>query len=108
MSKIQIISLCWLIFLAAFLLGIYVSYAQIWPYSLLQKIKQFMAGDESEDLSLAEKIENDLNIKPSRHIKTNSNAVVQISENYKELTGLNLNSRRENPKVFRFLTQIGA
>lgn len=101
------ISLCWLIFCFAFFLGLYVYHAQIWPYKPLMEIRNFIVGHAEENLSLREKIENDLNLKPNRHLK-----VADIkdgkwlqkgdtfeSEKHTELTGLNLNPRRQNPLI---------
>jgi len=67
-----------------------------------------MDGDPAENLSLREKIENDLNFKPSRHIrvaKRGDNIWLKFkegfdSEKHKELKGLMLNPRRRNPKIF--------
>lgn len=100
MNKIRTISLCWLVFLAGFFWGLYVYYAQVWPYSLLENVKNFNAGHAAENLSLVEKIENDFDFKPTRHIKVNSAEKGFESKKYNELKGLTLNPRRENPKIF--------
>jgi len=102
------IALCWLVFLFAFFLGIYVYDSKAWPYSLWIEVKHFILGDAAENLSLVEKIENDLNFKPSRHIKVAEGKVGNWlkfdvgfeSEKHKELKGLTLNPRRRNPKIF--------
>lgn len=99
MNKISKISLCWLIFLFSFFCGFYVYDFQIWPYGPLSKIQDFFEGHSSEDLSLKEKVQNDFNFKPSRHIKVVNRKEDQEVE-YEEINGLNLNSRRKKPKVF--------
>lgn len=104
MNKIRTIALCWLLFLFAFFLGLYVYHSKAWPYGPLREIKHFILGD----LSLKKKIENDLNFKPSRHIKVaekNGGKWLKLregfeSEKHKELNGLKLNPRRKKPKIF--------
>ena len=105
---IKTIAFCWLVFLGSFFLGIYVWQSKVWPYNLLMEVKHFMEGDPAEDLSLREKIENDLNFKPSRHIRVAKRGDYIWfrfkegfdSEKHKELKGLMLNPRRKNPKIF--------
>jgi hypothetical protein len=80
----------------------------MWPYKPLIQVKQFITGHVSQNLSLKEKIENDLNLKPSRHIKVAIKYVDRWlpynegfeSEKHKKLNGLKLNPRRENPRIF--------
>ena len=100
MNIIRTIALCWLVFLAGFLGGLYVYETRVWPYSLLKNIQNFVAGHASENLSLIEKIENDFNFTPTRHINVNSAAKTFESEKHKELEGLSLNPRRKKPKIF--------
>ena len=69
MNKIRRISLFWLVFLFGFILGLYVYNSKVWPYKPLRQVKRFITGHVSENLSLLDKIENDLNFKPNRHIK---------------------------------------
>lgn len=67
-----------------------------------------MEGDVADNSSLIEKIENDLNFKPSRHIRLaekGSSKWLKLKEGFdsdkhKELKGLELNSRRRNPKMY--------
>jgi len=108
MNKIRTISLCWLVFIFAFFLAMYVYTTKIWPFHALQQIKHFIVGDVAESLSLMEKIENDLNFRPTRHIKVADKGEGKWmkfaegfeSEKHRELLGLKLNPRRENPRVF--------
>lgn len=108
MNKIQKVALCWLIFSFAFFLGLYVCDTEVWPYNHFIEVKDFIQGDSEESLSLKEKIKNDLDFKPSRHIKTaekGNGRWIQLSEGFesekhRELKGLKLNPRRDNPNIF--------
>ena len=108
MNNIRIISLCGLVFFFAFFLGLYVYHAQVWPYTHFKEFIAFILGDAEENISFKEKIKNDFNFKPSRHIKTaeeGSGRWLQFSkgfesENHRELEGLKLNPRREKPRIF--------
>lgn len=104
MSAIRIILLCWLVLLAGFSIGVYVYGAQVWPYPILKNVQDFVAGHKEEKTSLKEKIESDLDIKPSRHVVTLSKLEDFVQREYgkqlKELKGLPLKSRRKNPRVF--------
>ena len=96
---VMVIALCWLVFVTAFMAGLYVYAAQVWPYPIVAKIQQFVAGDTEEKATLMEKVKNDLNFKPARHIISSSRESVDFQK-YKELTGLPLHSRRDNPKMY--------
>ena len=108
MNGIRMLAFGWLVFVLAFCLGLIVSDAGIWPSSLYQQVKHFLAGHSEEGTSLKEKIENDLNFRPSRHIKTASEKGGKWltyqggfeSEKHRELLGLGLQARRDNPRVF--------
>jgi len=101
-KKIKTISLCWLVFLFAFFLGLYVQDSRVWPYRQLKQIKNFIKGDVAEKLSLKEMLENDFNFKPTRHIKVYSleQGLESKEKELIELQGLTLNERRNNPKIF--------
>jgi hypothetical protein len=108
MNAIRILALCWVTFIGAFALGLHVSDSKVWPYSVYDEVKQFFSGHVAEDTTVLEKVGNDLGLEPFRHIKnteTNANDIVQLDNLYdpkkhKELTTLNLKSRRANPKYF--------
>lgn len=89
----------WLIFICSTSLGIYIYAAKKWPYPLVKEIEKFIKGNSEEKTSLIEKIQNDLNFKPARHI-VHSQKHYTIPQNYKELKGLPIKSRRLNPKIF--------
>lgn len=60
----------WLVFLFAFALGVALYDRQLWPYGLVQDLKDFLAGSEDEDLPVTAKLRNDLGGVPTRHIVT--------------------------------------
>jgi hypothetical protein len=72
------------------------------------KAKQFYTGHTAESVPLKGKIENDLNLKPSRHIRVAANYGGKRlkdgkgfdSNKYSALNGLKLNPRREKPRFF--------
>jgi hypothetical protein len=108
MNKIRIISLFGLVFFFAFFLGLYIRHAQVWPYTHFKEVIDFIAGDAEEYISFQDKLKNDFNFKPSRHIKTaekGSGRWLQFnkgfeSKDHKALEGLKLNPRREKPRIF--------
>ncbi|WP_321491549.1 arylsulfotransferase family protein [uncultured Desulfobacter sp.] len=98
-SFLRLLALCWLVFLTSFCAGIYIYVAKIWPYPIIITIEKFLAGHPEENTSLLEKLENDLDIIPARHL-VNSEKEYDIPEDYQELKGLGLKSHRENPRIF--------
>lgn len=108
MKFFRTIALCWLVFIVAYLGGIYTYDSKAWPYGPLSEIKQFFIGGEADKASLFGKIQNDLNFKPTRHIKLarqNGEGLQGSSVGFefkihKELNDLQINSRRINPKIF--------
>ena len=96
---IRFAALWWIVFLVAFCCGLYVYRAKVWPYSLINEIELFIAGHNMEQATLGEKILNDLNLKPSRHL-VDSDTKTSVTGEHRELTGLPLNPRRKNPEIF--------
>ena len=100
MNKLSFLALCWLIFVGAFIGGLVVYDTKSWPYGPYIAVKEFVLGDPSEDLSLREKIINDLNLQPTRHIKSGGADKNHLS-NSTELGGLPLHKRRKkNPSIY--------
>ena len=97
--RIRSVAICWLIFITAFISGIYLYSAQLWPYPLVKQLEAYLRGNEGEQTTLMEKISNDLDLRPSRLI-VNSDIQATATPDLKELTGLPLNPRREKPKIF--------
>lgn len=108
MSFIRTAALCWLTFLFAFALGMFVSYTKIWPYGPLREIKHFIEGDVWENVSILKKLANDTGLKPSRHIRSAKLKIgtsIELEdcydpEKHRELGNLSLRQRRNSPKVF--------
>jgi Arylsulfotransferase (ASST) len=98
-NRVRQLAIYWLIFITAFIGGIYLYSAQRWPYPLVKQVEDYIRGDEGEQTTLFEKISNDLNLKPTRLI-VDSDIQTTAGLEYGELTGLPLNPRRENPKIF--------
>jgi hypothetical protein len=93
------LALCVLIGMGSFSAGIYIYAAKKWPYPMIQELEQFMVGDPGESTTLLEKIQNDLNILPSRHIAT-SQKTFHIPESYPPLTQLPLKHHRQEPLLY--------
>lgn len=108
MNKLRLAGIVWLIFLFAFFLGMYVSIAKLWPYGPLRDLKHFVLGHPAENLTLAQKIKNDFNFSPDRHIKKMGESdglkVAYYnsfsSKHQKTLEGLILNPRRSKPLIY--------
>ena len=98
-KALTIICICWLVFVSGFFLGLHAISNKAWPYPLIQEIKNFVAGDNAEDTTLAEKLMNDLNLKPSRHL-VSSDRGISKELNRIQLKDLPLSDRRENPEIF--------
>ncbi len=99
MNKISIVALCWLTLLSGFIAGLVVVDSKVWPYYQLLLFKKSILANTTDGTSLLGKIANDLNVKPSRHIKTVSMKLQNPSE-YESLQGLQLNSRRDRPLLY--------
>ncbi len=99
MNKAYLLALCWLILIAAFIGGFVVYDTKSWPYQSLIAVKDFLRGHPTENLSLKEKILNDLNLKPTRHIKEADIGKNHLSDS-REIDGLPLNPRRKKPTAY--------
>jgi hypothetical protein len=95
------VSVSWLILLAGFVLGVFVYGAKVWPYSTLKEIVDFVSGHAGEQTSVVEKMVNDLDIKPARHIEQ-PEGLGQYTPNSRarEIKGLPIKPRRKNPRMF--------
>ena len=94
---IKIISAAFLVFVAGVLYG-WVAYSgKICPYSIMKETEDFLFGDHR--LSLFEKLANDLDLTPYRHLvkyKTNPSQ----GRHFRELEGLPLAPERKKPLVY--------
>lgn len=100
MSKARLLAFGWIIFVSAFICGLVVYDTKAWPYETFIAVKEFVRGHPSENLSLKEKILNDLNVKPTRHIMVADVEQKHVSE-HQEIEGLPFNPRRKsNPTLY--------
>jgi len=95
----QIISLGWLVFLMIFFAGYFTRDLEIWPFTMIREIQDFVGGGSGETTTLFEKIQNDLGKKPTRFIFQYDNKQLAQGD-YREIDGLELNERRQKPKVY--------
>lgn len=98
-ERIQRFAVLWLVFVSAFVLGIYLYDRELWPYQLVQDGKAFLEGNQDEELGVADKLRNDLGGVPARHLITPREPFDQ-SRTYQVLTGLPLIADRAMPDVF--------
>jgi len=98
-SKTRIIALCWLVFIAAFLFGVRAVEYDLWPYRTIREVQAYIAGDAEESTSIGDKIRNDLNLDPARHLVTAAPEARPDSD-YRILDMLPLNGRRQPPRVY--------
>jgi hypothetical protein len=101
MGIVRVVSLCWLALLSGFIAGVFVYGVQIWPYPIIADITEFIKGHDEEQTSVSEKVKNDLDIEPSRHliIYSKKDEFVE-NQDAREIKGLPIKSRRKNPRMF--------
>lgn len=97
MHPVRVIALAWLVSIAAWFYGVWSVRDELWPYSLLQDVEAFLAGDAEESTTLTEKIENDVGLVPARHLVTPAPAMPYPREQYRDLDELPLADDREPP-----------
>ncbi|MCF8034918.1 MAG: arylsulfotransferase family protein [Desulfarculaceae bacterium] len=90
-------ALAWLALLAGFVAGLYVYASHNWPYPLVSSIEAWFTGEGGA--SLNQKLANDLDITPARHLVTTKYRPPS-DRAYRNLTGLPLRGRRLPPKIF--------
>ena len=95
---IRTVAIVWLTFCSAFFLGLYVYSTQIWPYPIVRSVERFISGDVAESTTIVEKLMNDFNFKPARHIVHNKTEYAY--RDYLEVDGLMLNKNRMRPLLF--------
>jgi len=93
----RLLGIIWITLLIGLALGGYIRASGIWPYPLIHEAVLWVKG--KGDTTLKQKVVNDLNIAPSRHLVTTPNMQVP-GRAYRELSGLPLKDRRLPPKVF--------
>ena len=96
-------SIYYIIFLFAFCWGLLVGYKKIFPYSIIkivgkEVIQLFQDEKNMSDISVVDKIKNDLDIYPSKHlVPYNSTNLI----NYKNLDINNFDLRRKFSPLFK-------
>lgn len=98
MAVVRILALCWLVLVAGFLYGAWAVKEGLWPWPAIAEFEAWIAGHEEEDTSLTEKVQNDLGVKPSRHLVPVGSMLAPIV--YRQLDGLPLNDDRTPPEFF--------
>lgn len=93
----RLLAIFWITLVTGLGLGVYIYVARVWPYPLIHEVVAWVEGAGAT--SLKEKVVNDLNIAPTRHLVTVPNAQA-AGRAYRELSGLHLDERRLPPKVF--------
>ncbi|MCB2227045.1 MAG: aryl-sulfate sulfotransferase [Desulfarculaceae bacterium] len=91
------LAVAWLVLLVGFMAGLYVYASRCWPYPLVRSVEAWLAGEG--DATFSDKLANDLDISPSRHLVVSRHNIPKQSP-YFELSGLPLRSRRLPPKLF--------
>lgn len=87
----------WLVLLVGFGVGLYVYATRAWPYPIVQQLEAWFRGEGNT--TLGEKLANDLDIVPSRHLVT-VDFKAPGDRTYKSLEGLPIRSRRLPPKYY--------
>lgn len=98
-TLIRLIAICWLLLIFSFGLGAYIYSSKSWPYPIIKSIEAFIAGHSEEQTNLVQKIKNDLDITPNRHL-VRSQQKFSVPDHYHSVNKLPLKSRRKKPKMF--------
>lgn len=93
---VPVLASAWLLVLVAYGLGVYTVTSETWPWPLIESVQEYIAGDEEEDTTLAEKVKNDAGLKPFRHY-IKSKRPFDIPDDYAPLAGLPIRDRRLAP-----------
>jgi hypothetical protein len=92
------VALLYLVSLLAFFAGIYVMQSKSWPYKEINEIYLFIKGDPAEDTTIAEKVQNDLDIHPARQLLDYK---PENHDSFVPLTIPGLRERREKPLIYQ-------
>ncbi|MGF1452975.1 MAG: arylsulfotransferase family protein [Opitutales bacterium] len=93
------LSAVYLSLITGFLIGIILMGAEAWPHGSIEQLKAFLAGGKEErDLTFLEKIVNDLDVRPERHLETLS--LVEPSEDARPVSVPGLSGKRQMPLVW--------
>lgn len=67
-SFLKISALLYLVSVLAFFAGVYVTISKSWPYNEIRELYLFIQGDPAENTTIAQKMQNDLDIHPARQL----------------------------------------
>lgn len=100
---IRKLSIYYILFLLAFCWGLLVGYKKIFPYSIIkiianETIQVFKNEKNINDISVVDKIKNDLDIYPSKHLVPYN---LSNLNDYKKLEINNFDSRRKFNPIFK-------
>lgn len=98
-SIVTFLTWTWIVFIFAFIGGLFVCGAEIWPYDLVVEVRNYVKGHEEAKTTLWDKVQNDLGGVPARHLVKSAREEVD-TEKYREVTELPTRSRRKNPKIY--------
>ncbi|MEQ9488623.1 MAG: hypothetical protein RIM72_06480 [Alphaproteobacteria bacterium] len=68
MRLVRLFAIIYVISMVAFILGLYVSHARVWPFPIIRDIYRFVQGHRDEATSVFEKLSNDAGIRPERFL----------------------------------------
>ncbi|TQV79273.1 hypothetical protein FKG95_16610 [Denitrobaculum tricleocarpae] len=77
--------------------GVAIGKYEVFPYSVLKDVQDFLVGDPTEDTDVFSKLKNDFDIAPERQLHR---IVPTPGRNYAELPLEGLRERRDLPRVF--------
>ncbi|MGF1452776.1 MAG: arylsulfotransferase family protein [Opitutales bacterium] len=66
----QWLSVTYLVAFLAFLLGVSLMALEVWPHGVVVSLREYVAGHAEEGTDAREKLLNDFNVRPSRHLAT--------------------------------------
>ena len=82
--------------LLAFVGGLYIAHARVWPFLIFRNVYRFVQGHKDEADTLLQKITNDMGIRPDRFLHEYKPPDLA---SFTELKGLDLSARRKNPLI---------
>ena len=91
------IAAVWVALVVGFCGGLYVYGHRAWPFPVVQQLEAWYRGEGAT--TFGEKLENDLDIVPARHLVT-ADIKAPGDRVYKDVEGLPLRSRRLSPKYY--------
>ncbi len=97
MRLVRLFAIIYVVSMVAFVLGLYVSHARVWPFPIVRDIYRFVQGHRDEATSVFEKISNDAGIRPERFLY--DHAFDPTSGDFRAIEGIDWASRRDAPYI---------